>query len=90
MYLTYAIVLLAALILNLFRVRDHALLNTISAYWHMVGVAIIVIVLFVVPDDHQSFSYVFTETVNNYGLRRRVAPSTFGHRCSGTCSDSAC
>ena len=37
-YLTYAIVLLAALVLNLLRVSITALLNTISAYWHMIGV----------------------------------------------------
>ena len=34
----------------------------------MVGVAVIVIVLIVVPDRHQSLSYVFTETVNNSGF----------------------
>ena len=31
-----------------------AMLNTISAYWHMVGVAFIVVVLIIVPDQHQS------------------------------------
>ena len=40
----------------------------ISAWWHMVGVVVIVGVLIVVPDHHQSFSYVFTETVNNSGF----------------------
>jgi amino acid transporter len=34
----------------------------------MVGVAFIVVVLIVVPDRHQSLSYVFTETVNNSGF----------------------
>jgi amino acid transporter len=33
----------------------------------MIGVAFIVIVLIIVPDKHQSLSYVFTETVNNSG-----------------------
>ena len=37
----------------------------------MVGVAVIVGVLIVVPDNHQSFSYVFTETVNNSGFGNR-------------------
>ena len=45
-----------------------ALLNTISAYWHMAGVAFIVLVLIIVPDNHQSFRYVFTETVNATGF----------------------
>ena len=34
----------------------------------MVGVAFIVLVLIFVPDNHQSFSYVFSETVNNSGF----------------------
>src|SRR6476659_4080543 len=43
-------------------------LNTISAYWHMVGVLFIVLVLIIVPDNHQSVSYVFTQTINNSGF----------------------
>ena len=34
-YLTYAVVLLVALVVNLFKVTFTAMLNTISAYWHM-------------------------------------------------------
>jgi amino acid transporter len=34
----------------------------------MIGVVVIVLVLIVVPDNHQSFSYVFSETVNNSGF----------------------
>ncbi len=47
------------------------MLNNISAWWHMVGVLVIVGVLIVVPDHHKSVGYVFTETVNNSGLLRR-------------------
>ena len=36
------------------KVSITAILNTISAYWHMAGVAFIVLVLIVVPDNHQS------------------------------------
>src|SRR6187397_2856192 len=66
-YLTYAVVLAVALVLNLFRITVTALLNTISAYWHMIGVGLIVIILFTVPDHHQSFSFVFSETLNLTG-----------------------
>ena len=38
----------------------------------------IVIVLFVVPDDHRSFSFVFTETLNLTGWGGDPAPTTFG------------
>ena len=66
-YLLYAFFMLCACLINLFNIRITAGLNTISAYWHMIGVAFIVIVLIIVPDHHQSLSYVFTETVNNSG-----------------------
>ena len=66
-YLAYAVVLLAALLLNLFKVSLTAMLNTISAYWHMIGVVVIVVILFLVPDDHRSFNFVFTETINATG-----------------------
>jgi amino acid transporter len=67
-YLLYAFFMLCACIINIFNIKITAGLNTISAYWHMAGVAFIVIVLIVVPDRHQSLSYVFTETVNNSGF----------------------
>ena len=66
-YLLYAFFMLCACLINFFNIRITAGLNTISAYWHMIGVAFIVIVLIIVPDKHQSLSYVFTETVNNSG-----------------------
>jgi amino acid transporter len=66
-YVLYAIFLLAAAIINMFDIRITAGLNTISAYWHMVGVAFIVLVLIIVPNDHQSIGYVFGETVNASG-----------------------
>jgi amino acid transporter len=67
-YVLYAIVLAGALVINLLNVRITALLNTVSAYWHIAGVAFIVLVLVIVPDNHQSFSYVFSETVNATGF----------------------
>ena len=51
----------------MFNIRLTSGLNMISAWWHMVGVVLIVGILIIVPDHHQSLSYVFTETVNNSG-----------------------
>ncbi len=67
-FVTYSAVMLISLVLNMFNVGITALLNTISAYWHMAGVAIIVGILVIVPDHHQSLGYVFGETVNNSGF----------------------
>jgi amino acid transporter len=67
MYVYVAILILHAL-MNIFSVRLVARLNDVSAYWHVLGVAIIAVVLFVVPDQHQSVDWVFTTTLNNSGL----------------------
>ncbi|HJR94144.1 MAG TPA: amino acid permease, partial [Gaiellaceae bacterium] len=66
-YLTYAVVLAVALVLNLMKITVTAMLNTISAYWHMIGVGVVVVVLLLVPDDHRSFGSIFTDTVNATG-----------------------
>jgi amino acid transporter len=67
-YIMYAVLLAAACLVNMFKVSITSLLNQISAYWHMIGVGVIVLILIIVPDNHQSFSYVFSETVNNSGF----------------------
>ena len=67
-YVLYAIFLAAALVINLMNVSITSMLNTISAYWHMVGVVVIVAILLIVPDNHRSLGYVFGETVNATGF----------------------
>jgi amino acid permease (GABA permease) len=65
--LLFGLILVLHGMLNTFGVRLVALLNDISVWWHVVGVLIIVAVLAIVPDHHQSTSFVFTEFVNNTG-----------------------
>ena len=89
-YVMYIVLLSLALLVNMFNVSITSLLNQISAYWHMVGVVVIVLVLIIVPDNHQSFSYVFSETVNNSGFETptttsRTSPSG-SYSGSGSCS----
>ena len=67
-----ALILLLHGLLNTFGVRLVALLNDISVWWHVVGVAVIVGALAIVPDQHQSADFVFTEFVNNTGWGSRV------------------
>jgi len=66
-YTIYAVFMIAAIVINMLNIRLTSALNMFSAWWHMVGVVLIVGILVVVPDHHQSVSYVFTETVNNSG-----------------------
>src|ERR1051325_11142153 len=67
-YFLYGMILLGAGMINMFKVQITAFLNTISAWWHMVGVIAIVFILAIVPDHHRSFTYVFGQTVNNSGF----------------------
>src|SRR5664280_1943 len=56
-----AVVLFIQGLLNTFSVRLVALLNDVSVYWHLIGVAIIFILLFWAPSSgsHQSASFLF-------------------------------
>src|SRR3954467_4241403 len=64
----YAVILIAHATLNILNVRLVGVLNHVSAYWHVIGVAVIALVLIFVPDQHESASFVFTKTLNNSGL----------------------
>jgi amino acid transporter len=65
--LLFAAVLLLHAVLNQRGVRLVAMLNDVSVWWHIVGVLVIVVVLAVVPDHHQSAGFVFGHFVNNTG-----------------------
>jgi amino acid transporter len=67
-YFLYGMILLGSGIINMFKVPITAFLNSISAWWHMVGVVVVVIILGVVPDHHKSIGYVFGQTINNTGF----------------------
>lgn len=45
-----------------------ARINGISVWWHVLGVAVILVVLIVIPDKHASADFVFTERFNNSGF----------------------
>jgi amino acid transporter len=67
-FFTYGVLILAAGLINMLKVPITAMLNRFSAWWHMVGVLLIVGILIVVPDHHQSVGYVFGKTLNNTGF----------------------
>ena len=55
-------------LLNTFGVSLVRLLSDVSAWWHLVGVAVIVGVLAIVPDSHKPLSQVFFEVRNETGF----------------------
>src|SRR5689334_23116727 len=66
-FLIFIGVLILISVLNIFSGHLMAIMNNVSVWWHVAGAAIIVLILVFVPDQHQSFSYVFTERFNNTG-----------------------
>ncbi len=66
-FIIFLVVLALVSLLNIFSGHLMAVLNNVSVWWHVVGAAIIVALLIFVPDQHQSFSYVFSERFNNSG-----------------------
>jgi len=66
-FITFVIILALAAVLNIFSGHLMAIMNNVSVWWHVGGVAAIILVLLVIPDTHQSFDFVFTERLNNSG-----------------------
>src|SRR6202161_3134243 len=56
----FAIILLLHGLINVFSGPLVSLFNGVSVWWHVAGVAVIVILLVAVPSHHASLSYVFT------------------------------
>src|SRR5690606_19272035 len=67
-FVVYTLIIGLHLALNRANVNALSLLNSVSAWWHMAGVALIVVLLVVVPRKHQSVSFVFGEVINNSGF----------------------
>jgi amino acid permease (GABA permease) len=66
--LVFGVILLLHGLLNTLGVKLVALFNQVSVWWHVLGVAIIVVVLAFWPSHHASASFVFTKFVNNTGF----------------------
>src|SRR6478672_7414825 len=67
-FLLFALILALHTAVNIRRTHMLSLVNSVSVWWHVIGVAAIVVVLIVVPDGHQSFSFVFGHRINNSGF----------------------
>jgi amino acid transporter len=76
--LIFCAVLLLHAVLNLFGVRLVSLLNSVSVWWHLAGVAVIVGALAIVPDHHRSASFVFTKFVDETGWHNPVYVAAIG------------
>lgn len=66
-FVLFVVILVVAAVLNIFSGHLLAVINNISVWWHVAGVAVIVAILVIVPKTHLAISEVFTGKVNNSG-----------------------
>jgi amino acid transporter len=64
----FVVILLLGLLVNVFSSHLLSVFNRVSVWWHVLGVAVIVVILILVPSHHASVSYVFTHRINNSGF----------------------
>ncbi len=67
-FILFVVIVFLAALANIFSGHLLAIVNNISVWWHVAGAAIVILVLIVVPDTHQSVGFVFTERINNSGF----------------------
>lgn len=64
----FLLILIVHGLINVFSGHLVSIFNNISVWWHVVGVAVIVVLLIVVPSHHASVSYVFgTRSFGSFG-----------------------
>ena len=66
-FIMFLVVLLVTALINIFGGHLLALLNNISVWWHVIGAAVIILILVFLPEKHMSINDVFTMRVNNSG-----------------------
>jgi amino acid transporter len=67
-FLLFAVIMVLHALINIYSSHLVALFNNISVGVHVLGVAVIIAILILVPDRHQSADFVFTGTLNNSGF----------------------
>jgi amino acid transporter len=67
-FIIFLVILALAAVINIFSSHLLAVINNVSVWWHVFGAAAVILILFLVPAHHASFSDVFAKTINNSGI----------------------
>ena len=67
-FVLFLIIMLLVTLINVYSSHLLAMINNVSVWWHVFGAAIVIGILFIVPDQHQSLKWMFTERINNSGF----------------------
>lgn len=66
-FTVFIVIIISHALLNVFGVNLVSLLSNVSAWWHMIGVLIIVAALWMLPEQHQSVRWTLTGWHNETG-----------------------
>ena len=67
-FVLFLVIVAAHALINILGSHLVARVNSISVWWHVAGVTVILAILIFVPDKHASVDFVFTERINNSGF----------------------
>jgi len=67
-FVLFALILIIHGLINVFSSHLVSMLTSVSVWWHVVGVLVIIVLLVAVPSHHQSFSFVFGHRQNLSGF----------------------
>ncbi len=67
-FLIFLITVFIHVLMNIYGAKVINRLQNINVWWHVFGVAVIVLVLIFIPSHHQTVSWVFTHRINNSGF----------------------
>jgi amino acid transporter len=67
-FVIFIVVMALVSVINIFSAHLMSIMNNISVWWHVIGAAVVILILAVLPKSHQSVGYVFTERLNGSGF----------------------
>jgi amino acid transporter len=67
-FLIFVVILVISAVINIFSSHLLAIINNVSVWWHVIGAAVVILLLIFAPHQHASFSDVFAKTINNSGM----------------------
>jgi amino acid transporter len=67
-FTVFVITIILHVLINIYGAKVIHKLQTINVYWHVGGVAAIILILVLIPTEHQTISWMFTERINLNGM----------------------
>jgi amino acid transporter len=64
----FVVILAISALVNIFSSHLLAIINNVSVWWHVAGAAAVIVILWLIPEQHASFGEVFAKTINNSGM----------------------